>query len=261
MIKLVMYNDTMWSFIRMPDSSFYIRNKKRRKNFSSPDEVQRVSLSRTKNRIREICLSNSFQYFCTMTVSSSSCDRFSLQEVQDKMKKICKKIRRKNKDFKYIYITEEHKKGAFHFHGMVKNIELYKNKNGYLSSKEFDELGFNSFSKIKSYNACCNYITKYITKNCIKNENNQIYFCSRGLKSADVDDLVDYDLQDIFTNTKVFQNEYCQKHDFDLSKLSKTHIRNLNGFFKYNDELFQNCNNNVTNRFNLFTNFKINVIN
>lgn len=44
--------------------------------------------------------------------------------------------------------------------------------------------GFNSFSNIRDYNKTCSYITKYITKDCVKNSHNQIYMCSRGLKKA-----------------------------------------------------------------------------
>lgn len=36
------------------------------KTFSS--EINRISLSRTKRNIREICLSNDFEYFVTFTV-------------------------------------------------------------------------------------------------------------------------------------------------------------------------------------------------
>lgn len=51
-----------------------------------------------------------------------------------------------------------------------------------MSSNFFDTIGFNSFSRIKSINKSANYIMKYITKECIKNDNNQIYIRSRNLK-------------------------------------------------------------------------------
>lgn len=268
MIKLKMYNENYWSLCRFPDKVAYLKEYKQHKlkaewekNITSSQEIERISLSRSKNNIKNICLSNNFDFFATFTVSSKSADRFSLQEVQDKMKKICNKIKRKNKEFKYIYITEKHENGAFHFHGMVKNIDLYTNENGYLSSKDFDELGFNSFSKIKDYNACCNYITKYITKECVKNENNQIYFCSRGLSKGSDEYMVDYDLKQIFSNTKkVFENEYCQKIDFEIDKLSLEHNKNLFAYFNYNDKMLSRDNNNITNLLQLLTKTKINII-
>lgn len=264
MIKLTRYNMNYWSLCRFPDKVAYKREYKKRrlkaeweKNFTSPEEVERISLSRTKNNIKNICLSNNFEYFCTFTVDSKNCDRFSLQEVQDKMKKICKSIKRKNKDFAYIYITEEHKNGAFHFHGMCKNIDLYLNKNYYYSSVDFDKLGYNSFSPIKDYNKCCNYITKYITKNCIKNENNQIYFCSRGLSRGECEYMIDKPLNEIFLNDKVFINDYCEKIDFEIDKISQLQKTKLFEFFNENDLILNNYDNNVTNLLNLLTKTKL----
>ena len=275
MIKLKMYNQNYWSLCRIPDKVCYtsdIKFKHTRKhwnsevidNITSKEEVDRISLSRTKNNIKNICLSNNFEYFATMTVNSKNADRFSLQEVQDKMKKICKSIKRKNPEFKYIYITEEHKNGAFHFHGMVKNLDLYKNEFGYYSSSDFDKLGFNSFSEIKDYNKCCNYITKYITKNCVKNENNQIYFCSRGLSKGYNEYMVDFNLKDIFNvaegkKSPVFVNEYCEKIDFQPDKLCREHLDNLYHYFNYNDEILNIDNNYVTNLLDLLTKLKINI--
>lgn len=83
------------------------------------DEVKRCSLSRTRRNIRELALCNNFEYFCTFTVNSEMADRYSLDEVQSKIRKVLHKIKRKNKDFAYLIITERHKDGAFHFHRFV----------------------------------------------------------------------------------------------------------------------------------------------
>lgn len=272
MVKLTMNGDFNWSLCRIPDNVLYKREHKRRNihfsdwldenTITDSEEIERISLSRTKSRIKEICLNNDFEYFGTITVNSKNCNRFDLNDVQDKMKKICHKLYRKcekHNKFKFIFITETHKNGAYHFHGMFKNFpkdDIYLNKNNYLSSHMFDLLGFNSFDVIKDYTACCHYITKYITKDCIKNENNQIYFCSRGLKRADYEYMIDEDLQKIFPNKKIFCNKYCQKVDFDISRLNSVHARNLNNFFAFNDETFNNDNNSITNWLHLLTNYK-----
>lgn len=182
-------------------------------------ETERVDLIRTKRNIREICLCNNFTHFFTLTINSNYCDRFSLDECQKKLKYIIKeKIRRKNKDFAYIIITEKHKDGAFHFHGLCKGLPLYNNKYGYLSSTAFDILGFNSFSPIVSYDKVCNYITKYITKNCVKNSHNQIYISSRGLKKATKYKILPLDLK------WGFENEFCKIRDINLNNCDKTEL-------------------------------------
>lgn len=184
------------------------------------EEIKRQSLSRTKRNIRELALCNDFEYFATFTVNSEKCDRYSLNEVQDKLKKVLHKIKRNNKDFAFLIITEKHKNGAFHFHGLVKGItDLYINDNGYLSSRIFNnELGFNSFSKIKDYTKCCNYITKYITKDCIKNSHNQIYISSRGLKKATREEFSYIEF------TPTFTNDFVEIKDFTVDSLSKDEL-------------------------------------
>lgn len=183
------------------------------------EELQRQSLSRTKRNIREIALCNEFTHFATITINSEFCDRFSLQKCQDLLKyKIKEKIRRKNKDFAYIFITEKHKDGAFHFHGLVKGLDFYTNKNGYLSNKVFDEIGFNSFSSIREFEKTCNYITKYITKDCVKNENNQIYISSRGLKKA-----TKYEIENINIDW-AYENDYCKIRDFNVNDLNSDEL-------------------------------------
>lgn len=181
------------------------------------DEVERASLSRTKRNIRELALSNDFEYFATITVNCDYCDRFHLESCQDLLRSKFKKLKRINKDFAYIFITEKHKNGAYHFHGLVKGIQdFYINQNGYLSHKIFDEVGFNSFSRINDYVSCCNYITKYITKDCVKNSKGTVYISSRGLRKADVYDysILDYD-------GWTFQNDYCKIKDFKISEMPK----------------------------------------
>lgn len=182
-------------------------------------ESERCSLSRTKRHIREISLCNNFTHFATLTINSSNCDRYSLEKCQDLLKKHLRRskdqARRKNIDFAYIFITEKHKDGAFHFHGLVKGLEFYTNNNGYLSNKVFDEIGFNSFSPIKDYNKTCNYITKYITKDCIKNSHNQIYISSRGLKKAER-----YQIQPLEINWK-YENDFCKIADFNINELTQ----------------------------------------
>lgn len=82
---------------------------------SNKNEIERISLSRTKRNIKEIALCNDFEYFATLTINSTQCDRFSLSECQDKLKKILKALKRKNKNFAYIFITEKHKNRCFSF--------------------------------------------------------------------------------------------------------------------------------------------------
>lgn len=86
------------------------------KKKTDKEEVNRISLSRTRRNIRELALCNDFEYFCTITVNSAKCDRYSIDEVQDNLRKCLRNIRNHSDNFKYLIITEKHKDGAFHFH-------------------------------------------------------------------------------------------------------------------------------------------------
>ena len=115
------------------------------------------------------------------------------------------------------------------------------------------KLGITIINKIKDYNKCCSYITKYITKSCCRTDSGRVYFCSRGLKRAEEELMIDTDLNTIFDN--VFQNDYCQKKDFDITRLSEQQKLKLNRYFNLNDEILQQDNNYITNYLKLFTNF------
>ena len=205
------------------------------KTFSS--EINRISLSRTKKNIREICLSNDFEYFVTFTVDSKNADRFSLDECQSLIRKRLESYKKRiSKDLRYILITEKHKNGAFHFHGMMKGLrqsDFYINKNGFLSNKLFDKVGFNSFCKIDgNYSRCCNYILKYISKDCIKNSSNQIYFCSRGLSKADK-----FDVKIDFPLDYTYENDYVKILDFNSDDKKYKRLIEYLTHYNYNDRL------------------------
>lgn len=185
-----------------------------KKHVTCKSAVERISLSRTRRNIRELALCNNFEYFCTITVSSAKCDRYSLDEVQDNLRKCLRNIRNSSNNFKYLIITEKHKDAAFHFHGLMSGLsDLYVNKYGYMSCSKLDVLGFNSFSKIESLERVSNYILKYITKDCVKNSKNQVYISSRGLKKSERTELnpninnIDYS----------YTNDFCSILDFTVN--------------------------------------------
>ena len=72
--------------------------------------------------------------------------------------------------------------------------------------------------------------------------------------------MIDKPLKEIFLNDKVFTNEYCEKIDFEIDKLSQIQKTKLFEFFNTNDEILQNYDNNITNFLNILTKTKINII-
>lgn len=118
----------------------------------------------------------------------------------------------------------------FIFTGLCNDtLDFYINDNNYLSSRDFDELGFNSFSKIESLEKVSNYILKYITKDCVKNSKGTVYISSRGLKKATVTELSnDLDINFDYTN------DYCSIKDFNVNNLSRDELLNIMSSMKKN---------------------------
>lgn len=197
------------------------------------DEVERISISRTRRNIRELALCNAFEYFATITLDCKKCDRYSLDECQQLLRRKLKTLKQYNKNFAYLFITEKHKDGAFHFHGLIKGIDnFYTNEYGYLSHKLFDTMGFNSFSKIRDYNKCCNYITKYITKDCVKNDAGTVYISSRGLKKASRYQIcnpgIDYQ----------YENDFVAIKDYNIEQTDKSTLLSLLTITQENSHIF-----------------------
>jgi len=170
-------------------------------------EVERISTSRIKAKIKDFSECNDFQFFYTQTISQN---RFNLEDFKDTMQKKFKAYKRKNKDFIYLIIFEKHKNGAFHLHGLIGGVntsDLYINNNGYLSLKFFDDIGFNSISKIKDKMKISNYILKYITKDFQKTDSGYSYFHSKNLK-VPICEII----SSIPSNARIiFENDYIKK--------------------------------------------------
>lgn len=205
------------------------------------DESKRCATSRARRMVREYALCNNFEYFVTLTISSNNCDRFSLTESQNKLRKCLKHLKRVNKNFEYVLITEKHEKGGFHFHGFFKGINtsdltlitkenykkipykllIYLERGEKIYSHNYFEshLGWCTLSRIKSLSRASSYCTKYITSDCVINENGYMYINSRGLKSPLRSRINDISL----SNIPCFKTEYdyCITYDIDFSSLTQ----------------------------------------
>lgn len=110
---LYKYNETSYklSYIKScRKKGFELLTKNTKSSILKTDkaELERISLSRTKRNIFEICMCNNFEYFVTLTVSPKFCIRNDLEQVQMELKKLLKAYKRKNGSFGYILITEHH---------------------------------------------------------------------------------------------------------------------------------------------------------
>ena len=176
-------------------SGLEVEQKKRRikGEYLNEDKLEE-SIIRTRSKIYELSICNDWELFVTLTLDKSKYNRMDLNKYR---KDLAQFIRDYNKKYdigiKYLLIPEMHKDGAWHMHGFILGLpleHLRKNENGYLDWFPYrNKFGYISIDKIRDKEASSCYILKYITKNlnnCVKEVGAHMYYCSQGLKRAEV---------------------------------------------------------------------------
>lgn len=206
---------------------------------TSNDEKLANNICRARNKILEYVLCNDFVFFVTLTLNPAKYDRHNLSNfIKDLGNFIQNYNRRKNADIKYLLIPEEHKDESWHMHGFIMGLpydrlellELHGNRplppkiiekiqKGYLvySFPEYENrFGYNLFEPIRSKKASALYMSKYLTKDIsrnVKELGNHLYYCSKGLKKAEV--IKQGQFLDCDFNFD-FKNEYGGQSFFDM---------------------------------------------
>lgn len=193
------------------------------------------NISRAKSRVFEYAICNDFEYFVTLTIDNTKYDRGDLNTYYKAFRTFLKNYSRNHKTkIQYVFIPEKHKDGNWHMHGLIKGIpkeHLSINKYGYLDWNYYKErFGFISLSKIKNNEACCKYITKYINKDLqetIKELNQHMYYCSKGLKKATEikrgtlsANSIPYDFENDYVKIKWLDDESLAKSLIDSNSIS-----------------------------------------
>lgn len=198
------------------------------------------SVSRAKARIFELAMCNEFEFFCTFTLDEKKHDRFDLKSFRKDFAQFIRNINRNRDDdhkILYLNIPEEHKNGAWHFHGLIKGLSTelpfedlkaftlkdkipYRLRNTIKSGKTVynwekyaKKFGYFTCTRIESREACARYCTKYITKSLAetsREKGDHLYFASQGLKgretlvkySADECPFVDWDFENRYIKVK-----------------------------------------------------------
>ena len=199
--KLIYLNAVrIYGYEEVLDAWELFRRKHGKKEKSEGKLVNNIA--RAKSRIYEIAMCNEWTHFMTGTLDSNKYDRYNLPVFQKDLSIFIKHQRRDAKatNLKYLLITEQHKDGAWHIHGLLSGLNpsmlsefgpdvpkkirsQYRNYHAY--SKKF---GFCSVGEIKNQEAVAAYITKYISKDMAKTNvglGNHLYYCSKGLKRAE----------------------------------------------------------------------------
>lgn len=150
--------------------------------YMHPEDIERMrkehseytSFSRTVQTVYEIARSNVWDWFFTFTFKPDLIDRFDYGSCSKKLANWLIVQRRNFPDLKYIIVPEQHKNGAWHFHGLFANCDSMCVPSGKTVNGEMIynvgtyKWGFTTATRVNSNERVTKYISKYITKDLCK---------------------------------------------------------------------------------------------
>lgn len=150
------------------------------------DHVHEVSMKRTKSKVFNYAKCNDWEWFVTFTFHPDKVNRYDYDECTSKLSKWFNNLRRTSPGMSYIVVPEQHKDGAWHFHGLFSGLSeseiVWSGK--YVIKKIVKKgcrtkfvrtdskiyrigryrLGWMTATEIEDKQKVITYITKYITK-------------------------------------------------------------------------------------------------
>lgn len=166
------------------------------------DHVDEVSIKRTKKKVYDYAKSNEWQWFVTFTFSPDKVNRYDYNECTKYLSKWFNNLKRSSPALSYLVVPEQHKDGAYHFHGLfsginerqivwtgkyvVKRVRGLRSKFVRTKEKIYKigsyKLGWMTATKVREMEKVTSYITKYITKDMLNGlHGRKRYWCSRNL--------------------------------------------------------------------------------
>lgn len=148
------------------------------------------SLNRTKNKIYTYARCVHWQWFVTFTFSSEKTDRYNYDECSRLVRRWLNNQRRNAPDLQYLIVPEQHKDGAWHFHGLLENTGKMKFSDSGKKDKKGKKIynmskwsnGFTTATAVSDVYKISKYIGKYITKElCEMTKGKQRYFVSQNM--------------------------------------------------------------------------------
>lgn len=151
------------------------------------------NISRAKRKIYELSVNNNWEFFFTGTLNPCKYNREDFQsfykDFADSIKKLNKAKLHSERKIRYLFIPELHKDlKSWHIHGLISGLnqsELRHFKDDKYNWLDYEEnFGFCSLELVRHPEAVSKYMTKYITKNLAKQNNNlnaHLFFSSNGL--------------------------------------------------------------------------------
>lgn len=201
------------------------------------NESLRVSATRSKNMVYYLARSNVWDWFVTLTLDEKKIDRYDFSVVSKKVRKWFDNLRqRKSPDMYYLIVPEQHKDGAWHFHGLIggcKGLSFVDSGKKDVKGKpiyNFEDwkYGFSTATAVEDTEKVSSYISKYITKTlCESTPGKQRYWVSNNCQRAPIEeyclegvDMKEYreKLYEMMSWKKKEENAFCTVEYFEVPK-------------------------------------------
>lgn len=177
------------SFIPDPDNKYVFEGRS-----------HYVSVNHSKNKIFYYSRSVDWSggWFVTLTIDPNKYNRTDYRSCVDYLRYFLDNLRKYDSSIKYLFVPELHKKGGYHFHGLITRCNLERDgiieDSGHTilgdkiyNLKRFWKFGFTTLSRIKNSLAVEKYIAKYTTKELLNDTKYQHrYFVSQNIEGAEI---------------------------------------------------------------------------
>lgn len=193
------------------------------------------NIAKTRNKIFDIARSNEFNYFITLTYSSDKCDRYSFSDCSKKARQFMDNFKRRNKDtcpnFKYLLVHEQHKDGAYHYHGLIYLEDTSTLKLADKQPKGCKQTvynwgkwrnGFSTVTEIQDAEATRKYILKYISKNIDEDyqKGQRHFYYSQNCLKPEVESMVS-DKQMLMLYDQIYDTDRSTGYESTVEKLEE----------------------------------------
>lgn len=159
--------------------------EEREKTGQEVERGERQNMTRAVQKVYDLARSNVFDWFITMTFDPAKVDRYDYDACADAIKGFTKKLC--NNGNQWIIVPEQHKDGAYHFHGLVSgDLDLTYHTDGVYNLNNYG-YGFTTATKIRDRARVSTYIAKYLTKLITVPKGRKRYWASRSLQRPSED--------------------------------------------------------------------------
>ena len=151
---------------------------------------KRNSMKRAVQNVYDIARSNQFDWFITLTFDEKKVNRYDYDSCVASMKLYFDRLYKYG--CKWLIVPEQHKKGGYHFHGLVSgDLPLTPSgKTCYNEATQEEmpiynlpnyEFGFTTATKVFHSERAASYIAKYLTKEISVPKGRKCYWASKTL--------------------------------------------------------------------------------